>query len=499
MNKKKILIIVAIAAVVLAGVMVLLIVLPKGGADNGSATLDETAEPILTTDKDGVHQAEVPRDEKGEPAKNSKGALVEYVPADISSIHIENSKGSFDVLSETPEGEATVYTIKGYEDFEIQSGIPDSIASSASSLSYEKVAGVDADGSSDFGFDNPRSVVTVTYTDKTKAVITVGSDAPQAAGTYIKFGDGDEVYVISSETAEPFDYGLTDLISLTINSSAESADDGIASSIKVTCGGESISLVPYSGSRYSSSYEMTSPKKRLANEGESSKIEGGIRGLYALSVVMVNPSGNQLSKLGLSSPNASVSAVYPDTEVNLVASKPDSDGNVNLMEKGGKVVYSIAADKVPWVSTSYAKLCGEYVLLPKMTALSGMTVDNGSKYTFSLSSRESVTTDNDGNETSTTVTSVFNGDEEIQLGDFSTYFDTVSLIGLADSDEEKASGKPALTITYTYSEDGGTDTVEFYSSGGNRYVASLNGEVIGHATKADVTRAIKDAASVIEG
>ena len=48
---------------------------------------------------------------------------------DIKDIHLENSKGTVDIVSNTPNGKATEYKIKGYEDYKIQSGIPDQIAS----------------------------------------------------------------------------------------------------------------------------------------------------------------------------------------------------------------------------------------------------------------------------------------------------------------------------------------------------------------------------------
>lgn len=72
------------------------------------------------------------------------------------------------------------------------------------------------DGSklADYGLDKPRDTVTVTYTDKTKAIIYVGDDAPQNAGTYIKFGSNDTVYLVAKDSVSAFDYGLTDLIVL---------------------------------------------------------------------------------------------------------------------------------------------------------------------------------------------------------------------------------------------------------------------------------------------
>lgn len=500
MNKKKSLIIGIAVAVVLAAVMLILIFAPKGGgSDDGAATIDEGIDMIATTDENGIHQVQVQTDKDGSIINNSYGTLMEYVPAQIKEIHVENNSGTFDVISNTPEGEATVYTIKGFEDFALQAGEPDLIANAAATLSFSKVATVDKDKSGEFGFDKPRSTVTVTYEDGTKSIITVGSDAPQAAGTYIKFGTGDAVFVVDTETISPFDYSLTDLISKSINDSADTTDNSQASSIKLsgTAFDKEIELVPYTDNKISASYKMKAPVERIAGESESSKVEGGIRGLYATSVSMVNPSDKQLSDLGLSKPYAHLTAVYPDTTVDLIASKPDGNGNVTLMENGGNVVYVIAADKVPWTMTSYEKLVSEYVLNPKMTALTGVKVQANSKtYEFSLSSHESTTTDDEGNETTSTVTVVQYGGKEMDLGAFSAFYDTISLIGLADPDTAGAGGNSVLTVEYTYA-DGSSDKVAFTDAGSDLYNATLNGTAAGHCHKADVTRAVKGLEEVI--
>lgn len=137
-----------------------------------------------------------------------------------------------------------------------------------------------------YGLDKPRDTVTVTYTDKTKAIIYVGDDAPQNAGTYIKFGSNDTVYLVAKDAVSAFDYGLTDLISLTINDAASDNDNSQASSIEISGSNFSntITLKPNSDKKNSASYVMTSPVECYANEKESSLVAGGIRGLYALTV-----------------------------------------------------------------------------------------------------------------------------------------------------------------------------------------------------------------------
>ena len=501
MNKKKGIIIAAAAAVVLAAVVLILIFLPKGGSsDNQAATIDEGVALTVSTDKNGVHQAIVGT-KNGKIENNSYGTLMEYYPADIKTIHIENSKGTLDVISDTPEGEATVYTIKGYEDFDLQSGNPDLIASAAAKLEFSQVATLDKEKSGEFGFDSPRSVVTVTYTDNTKSIITIGSDAPQNAGTYVKFGTGDAVYVVDTKVISAFDFGLTDLISLTINNAAENPENNKPSSIVLSGSAfpQSITLEPNTDENYSASYRMTAPVSRLAGENESSLVASGIRDLYALSVKFVNPSGSQLSEAGLAAPYAKLKAEYPDTTVSLSASKPDSDGNVNLMLDGKNVVYTISADKVAWVNTSYEKLCSEYVLYPKMTALTGVSLTAGGKtYDFTLDTHESTTPDDQGSETTSTKTAVYYKGDEIQLGDFSVFYDDLTLIVPSDVKTGSASGSDALRVEYTFA-DGSTDTVRYVDNGGDTFAAVVNGEPAGHAYKTDVNRAVKAAAEVTQG
>lgn len=498
----KILAIVIVAAVLLTGLMLLLIFMPNGSED-GTATVDEGISMITTTDEDGVHQAQINTNEKGEIDNNSYGTLIEYVPADIATIHIENTKGTLDVISETPVNEdgtteATVYKIKGYEDKELQSGVPDSIANDAAQIEFTEVVTLEKEKASEYGFDKPRSTVTVTYTDDTKAVIYVGDDAPQSAGTYVKFGDGDTIYFVSTDAVDSFDYGITDLMSLTINSSADSGNSQ-ASSITISGSNfpNEIQLVPNDGVKSSASYVMKKPVERYANEVESSNVEGAIRGLYAESVKMVNPSSSQLSELGLSNPYAEIKAVYPDVTVDIIASKPDGEGKVCLMEKGGDVVYVMASANLPWVTTSYESLVNEYVLYPKMTALSSVSINDGSKtYDFKLSTKETTTTDDGGEESTSTTTTVQYGKDEIDISYFSTLFQNIALTELADCEEESASGTPVLSVTYTYSTDGSSDKVEFYETGNNRYVAKVNGKSVGHAHKSGINKIIKQVSTV---
>ena len=498
MKKKKTLIIVIIAAAVLVGVMLLLIFLPKGSGSD-SSTVDEGVAMKTVTDKDGMHQAVVETEPNGEIKNNSYGTLIKNIPADIKTIHVENKKGTLDVISNTPKGEATVYKLKGYEDYALQSGIPDKIANAAAKLDFSKVASQSGDKKSEFGLDEPRATVTVTYNDKTKAKFIVGSDAPQSAGTYIQFGTEPTIYLCDTETVSAFDLGLNDFMDLNINKTADTTENNDASSITISGSGfdSEIVLKPNKDGKNAASFVMTSPSGGYANESEASLISGGIRGLYADSVEMVDPSDDQLKKLGLFSPHAKITAVYPDTTVKLIGSKPDGDGKVYIMTDGGKVVYKLFSEKAAWTATSYEKLLSDYVISPKMDSLSGVTVKADKTYDFSLDTKTSTKTDDEGSETTSTTTTVQYNGKDVDLGKFTTYYDDLSLIKLSEKKSKSFSGSPEISVTYTYS-DGTTDKAEFYAAGNEFYTAVLNGKAVGSCYKADVVRIKNNIKDVIK-
>ena len=498
MKKKKTLIIVIIAAAVLVGVMLLLIFLPKGSGSD-SSTVDEGVAMKTVTDKDGMHQAVVETEPNGEIKNNSYGTLIKNIPADIKTIHVENKKGTLDVISNTPKGEATVYKLKGYEDYALQSGIPDKIANAAAKLDFSKVASQSGDKKSEFGLDEPRATVTVTYNDKTKAKFIVGSDAPQSAGTYIQFGTEPTIYLCDTETVSAFDLGLNDFMDLNINKTADTTENNDASSITISGSGfdSEIVLKPNKDGKNAASFVMTSPSGGYANESEASLISGGIRGLYADSVEMVDPSDDQLKKLGLFSPHAKITAVYPDTTVKLIGSKPDGDGKVYIMTDGGKVVYKLSSEKAAWTATSYVKLLSDYVISPKMDSLSAVSVKTDKTYDFSLETKTSTKTDDQGSETTSTTTTVQYNGKDVDLGKFTTYYDDLSLIKLSEKKSKSFSGSPEISVTYTYS-DGTTDKAEFYAAGNEFYTAVLNGKAVGSCYKADVVRIKNNIKDVIK-
>ena len=502
----KYLIIISICAVVLVGVLLALIFWPKEDVKL-EETLDYGTKITQSVDDKGVHQVDLVLNDKGELDNNSYGTLMEYIPAEVTHIKVENTGGSYEIKSVTPTKtdengnvttEATQYTLIGFEDFELQPGQADSVANNLSSIDFTSVASVDGGNPADFGFDKPRSTATVTYSDDTKAIVIVGNDAAGGAGTYIKFGSSDAIYLCPTESVHALLLTVNDLIARDVNHAPESTENSYVQSVTLsgTLYPQTIEFVPNTDTTSSASYKLTKPSTLFANESNTSKVTGAIRGLYSDAVAFVNPSAKQLSDTGLDKPYAQLKAVYPDTTVELIASKPNSEGNVYIMEKGAKVIYTMKSASLPWTTLSYEELISEYVCNPKAESLTSMTVNDGSKtYNFKLSTESKTSTDDEGNETTTTKTSVKEGNLILTFDYFNNYFQNVAYTQRIDLKADKPSGTPLFTVKYTYADKDGVDTVCFYpADASGKCVATLNGTVMGKVYEGRVKNLITQTA-----
>lgn len=491
----------------LAGGITAMILNPPADEEDTVTTAKVTAE----TTADKVWQVSPATDDNGEIQQNGTGTLIEYQPAAIEKISVENESGSYTITSYTPtevatdaSGEetestsTTEYTLVGFEDFELQSGNPDDLASDCSTVSFNKIISADAtDNLADYGLDKPRGIATVNYTDGTTSVIRVGSDALQGLGTYIAFGDNNAVYIASSDDVDAILWDVTEYISLTINETADSASSLEYVTLSGTAYGEDITFEPSTDTdSVTNSYILTSPDEEFADETEATDITGAIRGLYATQVVCLNPTDDDLSKYGLDKDYAHLEAKYTDATINLFASQPDSDGISCVMEKDGNVIYAIEADSIPWVTTTLNDIKSDYILAVSLTGIDSVTVTADKKYSFKTTTTTEETTDDEGSTVQTTVTAVeYNGDT-IEEGYFQTYFDNITLLTKCNKNQLTPSGDAELTLSYDYTGDRSFDVVKFYKSESNRHIVTINSVPVGQVYSSYVDKLIDQTADI---
>lgn len=497
-RKKTIILIVAVAAV--AALVLLLIFLRKQPLPSQDEESSLPAQISLDVGEDGEHEAVVAVDENGDIRQNGNGSLLTYVRSDIKQIDVENKDGSFRIIPTTPDGEGTAYTVVGLEDYEIQSDIADEIAGKCAQLDFSKVISADAD-LAEYGLDEPAAKVTVTYQDDTYAVIRVGDTAPAQAGAYVSFGSSKAVYLVDLNTVSSFSYSVNKLVSQNITDKVE--DSALLEFSDLTVSGtrydEPITLEPNRDEAVGFSYEVTAPRRMFADEIESHDIAGNIRGLFAESVVCVNPSSDQLKSYGLDEPYASVKAAYPDTDIVLHASAPNEDGTVNLYNPDKKVIYSIQLAAVCWVKTGLEQLTPENPLNVNLAHVAQIGFSAGdTDFTVDVSSDTHTVTDEDtGTEQTVTDTTASCNGKALDTGNFQVFFQNINAIKNLGSTDEKAGGK-VLTITFRYTTDRSDDTVTVYE-GSKDYLLDVNGVRMGSVSKSYIDKLIAGGADLIKG
>lgn len=490
----KVLIISLAAVLVLTGVILLLVLLPKGAQEE-----DECAVMTLSVNDDGLHEAEVALDENGKILKAGDGTLITYDTAAIKTINLDNEKGNITILSETPttkdeetgeeKTDTTVYKIEGYEDLTLQTGQPDAIASKAANLTFTKVASL-GENLSEFGLDKPKAVVTTTFNDDTRSIIKVGANAPQNVGTYINFGTSSTVYVIDTETAEKFMFGITDLVGMTIT---ETATDVEGNSLqRLTLSGTNferdIELAPNDDDAIDSSFKFISPENGFANETEATNITGCLRGLMGVKAICINPSDDDLEKYGLKNPYAKATAIYPDATFTLLASKSE-ENNSYVMNEDSNIIYQVATTSIPWSVTSEEKLKNDVVLLPNKEKVKAISISVGdTDYDFDVETKtETVDNENGESEEVTNTTASYKG-TKLDTDNFNTFFQNFSVMNIVGEAKNETLFTPSITITFKYSTGRDDDTIMIYENDSTKCPVALNSKVQGTIYKSYIEK-----------
>lgn len=467
---------------------------------------DET-DPTQTTyptDENGEQYATDLKGNKIDSEKDLEGnilvagieELIGHVPADIKKVKVTNEYGSFELLSETPTEKATdaegketvitgetVYTVVGYEDAPLASGLPDAVANDAAAVKTTNIVDITGANPEEYGLTKPRATATVTFANGNERTITVGNEAPGATGVYIMVNGDKAIYLVDVESVDAFLYKKTSMLDQTVTSTSE--ESGSTTPKKVSISGsnfkDTLEFVPNDDETVTGAYyKMTAPVKAFANVTNGSAVLESLRSVSADEVLAYKPSKEDLKAEGvdLDNPYAEINAEFADTKVHLYASKAyDQEENsmVKVYNPDTKMLYAITASKVAWATTSYEAMRYEYVMKPNMDFIKNIEITAGGKsYSFDLT--KETETDSEGNETTSTVVKC--GKTTIDSSKFDTFFINLESAQLNSVKSGNVSGKADLTVKFTYNNDKPAETFTFYKGEAGKYNFSDNGSTI---------------------
>lgn len=227
-----------------------------------------------------------------------------------------------------------------------------------------------AENLGDFGLDNPSSIVTVHFGDKSQQML-LGSKTPTDNYYYFKLADKDDVYTISEYTADIFfktpssvrDLNIvalevTDILGFEISSPTETLKVDYS---PLEEGEEN----PYNTL---SIWDITSPFVHKAeNEKVVEKLVTPASSVIAEAVVEDNPSS--LSKYGLDT-----TVTIKTADKNIILRTGSANGVNYAYRADKKILYSVSASSVAFSKVRGFDLIQRLIALPQLTELKSVTV-----------------------------------------------------------------------------------------------------------------------------
>lgn len=530
-NKKPILIVVAVLVAVAALVGVYFLIQNFVPDDTGDTTAtyptDENGEQYAVDLKGNKIDSE--KDKDGNIISAGVEELINHVPADIKKVEVTNEHGTFEISAETPtekstdaEGkeitttDATIYTLKDYEDAPLASGMPDAVANDAAAVTTTNIVDIKGENPGEYGLSEPRATATVTFTNGNTRTITVGNDAPGEAGTYIMV-DGDKaIYLVATDSVDAFLYKTMALLDTTVTEAAEADGSSAPESVKIsgTNFGKTMEFIPNDDTTVSTAYyKMTYPVECFVNVTNGSAVLESLRSVSADEVIAYKPDEKVLVKYGINieDPYAEITAKFSDTTVHLYAAKPvlnntdssdesssqSSTSSTYVYSPDKKMLFSVTTSRVAWVTTSYEDMVFEYVMKPDIKSIKTIDVTaSGKTYSFALSTKTN--TDDEGNETSTTVIKC--GDKTIDTGKFDVFFQNLESAQVNSIKSGNVSADAELTVKFTYNTNKGSDTYTFYKGDTGKYNFSFDGSTImGDVFDTYVEKIVEDVPKIAKG
>ncbi len=436
--------------------------------------------------------------------------LIGHSTAEIKEISVDNEGGEYTIFASPKEGESAesdtaglndenVYTLSGFEDMELMDGVPQTLAADAVSVTASRIVN-DGSKKADFGFNSPRSVVTVTLNSGDKRTVTLGDDAPDNKGAYIMV-DGDEnVYLTDSESVDGFVITKMGMFSTDIGTSLSDTNEQEFTKLEFsgTAFNDEKIVFDYNyGDAFTETYFITSPDKLPANEDNATFVMSNIRYLAAEEVVAVDVDEDTLKEYGLDKPYMTVEAEYPDLKVRYKAAEP-KEGMFYLLCDG--VVYKMDQTAVPWISYTYDDLITDDVLAPKYDSVDKITVEaDGKKYVFDID-RTSNTVRDDSNDTDieTFTIKVKCNNKELDENIYTAFYNNLTSAkrnGLEDVAEGK---KTVLKVKFDFS-DGTSAEAEYFEGKNRKCPVLINGTVGSAAYESYVTKILEDVKKAAKG
>ena len=351
------------------------------------------------------------------------------------------------------------------------------------------------------GLAEPEAFFTAIYADGDTFSLDIGHLEPGENAHYYARRPGETtVYLVEASLYQQITKPATDYLATMLTAAPAPASDddaGTAKLDRLTLSGtlrDKTVVLRHTESddpssiKMAGNYILQSPYVRAVNTDFVSPWETGLSDTTASGVAAVYPTGEQLAAFGLDHPHSVATltfAVYPGSATDASAeptyTEPynyvsytlslgdlNANGEYYVMVDGIDVVYTVAANEVPWAESTFGDLCSSTLFLHYITEVSDLSLTvNGATSVVHLTHSGTDVTDASASLTATV------GDKTLTEADTRSLYQLMMLVKRLSPSEptDKPSGSPELVLRLSFLDTAQTDeTFSFYPLSANRYL-----------------------------
>ena len=342
----------------------------------------------------------------------------------------------------------------------------------------------------DFGLDKPAATVTITYADKSKAVLYVGNVTPNEDGYYVRTDKDDKVYIFESDAVSLFTYRHTAYVDITLIASPTVKKDDENGSVV-------LKEVSYKGKNYEEplvlrrsyltdseeltlfSYIIEKPFARGTNDAVSTML-GSFKSLYAEQALVLHPTDKEKTALGFDDPLAVITitlavetgdtsneddsddAIYYNTITTDVIIGSLDNENYVVMVEGLDIIYLVEKSAFSSIADrTYKNSVNTLLFLKNITQIGRISITTNGK------TSDFVLTHNLSTEDSEKQLKVTVDGKTYDTTNFRELYQILMSLERYGESDAKPEGDPVMTIK-TYLNDGSLYVdASYYSLDGN--------------------------------
>lgn len=426
----------------------------------------------------------------------------------IKSVDVKNQTDELHVIMKTPKTEdsGATYTLKGYEDVNLNTSVVGTLANNANGLLSAATIEENCENPDKFGLKTPEITIKVTYETGSEKTLFIGNETPQGGTYYVMTDDSNTVYTVSSSTLANYSKTLFDFVRTTIVEEPDSSEYPTVESLRIEREDLDYDILlkydelsddeNYHGGT-SASHVMVEPVEAYISVERSTDITNGIFGLSSKGIYSVKCTEADIAEAGLKEPFCTVTMECSDNagEV-LLLSEPftdtDNEKCCYAMLEGGNVIYIVSTEKAKWATVMPIDIASRIFIASYVWNISDMKIETENGDSFEFVSKANYEEKPDSL-SSSDFDVTMNGEtfDSERYRKFYSFVNTAAAEEFA-LDEPVPSGEPMATFEYTDSYTNETFSISFYKHSNLTAQVVVNGKSKFFITKSFVDTLISN-------